>query len=215
LVSDLYVTRFNAAAERAKDGVWRELGAWLQRYVDPGRPALDIGSDRGYFIRNVVAVERWATDVRDVAAAVGPEVRFTQVDGLELLSVLPSGHFGTVFMSNYLEHLQSREEVVDQLRIAHGLLRPGGRVVILQPNVRLVGGRYWDFIDHRVALTDASVVEAAAIAGFQHERTIIRFIPYSTKGRLPKSPLLVRLYLRIPVLWPLFGRQTLYVGLRT
>jgi hypothetical protein len=87
-----------------------------------------------------------------------------------------------------------------------------GRVLILQPNIRLVGGRYWDFIDHRVALTDASLLEAAELAGFERERLIVRFLPYTTKRRLPQSPWLVRWYLRIPIAWRLLAGQSLYVG---
>jgi hypothetical protein len=86
--------------------------------------------------------------------------------------------------------------------------------VILQPNIRLVGAAYWDFIDHRVALTERSLVEAASIAGFQTQRVIVRFLPYTTKGRMPSSGFLVHWYLRIPLAWRLFGKQTLYIGIR-
>ena len=52
-------------------------------------------------------------------------------------------------MSNYLEHLECSRSVIDQLAVVRRVLKPGGRVMILQPNIRLVGARYWDFIDHR------------------------------------------------------------------
>ena len=115
-------------------------------------------------------------------------------------------------MSNYLEHLESSDEVIEQLRVACRLLRPGGRAIVLQPNIRLVGPRYWDFIDHRVALTDRSLLEAAELAGLRTVDLITRFLPYSTKGRLPQSPALVRAYLRLRPAWLVLGRQTLYVG---
>ena len=38
---------------------------------------------------------------------------------------LPTGHFGTVFMSNYLEHLASTDEVIEQLRVARDAARAG------------------------------------------------------------------------------------------
>src|SRR3546814_14501903 len=62
-------------------------------------------------------------------------------DLLHLAGALPTGYFGTVFMSNYLEHLDGPESVVEQLRVVRALLRPDGRVIILQPNIRLVGPR--------------------------------------------------------------------------
>ena len=41
-----------------------------------------------------------------------------------------------------------------------------------------------------------------------------RFLPYTTKGRLPQTSGLVRLYLALPLAWRLLGKQTLYVAER-
>lgn len=211
---DLYETRFDRRAAQAKDAMWREIVRYLDRYIDDAAPVLDLACDRGHFIRSVHSVERWATDIRDVSEALEPGINFVQASGLDLASVLPNGYFGTVFMSNYLEHLPSSDAVIEQLRVAYQLLRPGGRLIILQPNIRLTGPGYWDFIDHKVALTDASLLEAAALANLTTEEVIVRFLPFSTKGRLPTRPALVRLYLRIRPAWLLLGKQTLYVGRR-
>src|SRR5206468_7425285 len=136
---------------------------------------LDLACDRGYFIRHVKAREKWASDIRDMSEHIPPEVRFTRADGLTLLDHLPKSYFDVVFMSNYLEHLASGEAVVDQLQIVAELLKRGGSVMILQPNIRFTGPAYWDFIDHRVALTDRSLVEAAELAGLETTRLIKRF----------------------------------------
>jgi SAM-dependent methyltransferase len=209
---DLYDVRFDAEESAAKDRVWREIVAFLGRWIDSSAPVLDIACDRGHFIRFVDGSERWASDIRDVSTALPEDVRFVQASGLDLTAVVPNGYFGTVFMSNYLEHLESSDAVIDQLRVVRQLLRPNGRIIVLQPNIRLVGPRYWDFIDHKVALTENSLVEAASIAGLQTVRLIVRFLPYTTKGRLPTDPALVRLYLRVPLAWRLLGKQSLYVG---
>jgi hypothetical protein len=210
----VYAQRFVDPDFRAKDRVWVEVGRYLQRYVDRDAPAMDIGCDRGYFTRNVVAAEKWACDVRDVSDSLPAGTHFLRMSGLELPEAVPRHHFGTVFMSNYLEHLRSPDQVIEQLRIAFELLHKGGRVVVLQPNIRLTGPAYWDFIDHRVPITDRSLVEASVAAGFTIERLIVRFLPYTTRGRLPAHPWLVRCYLHCrPARW-LLGGQTLYVGLR-
>lgn len=211
---DVYTQRFPAAEAQAKDAVWREIARWLQRFVPRDARVLDVACDRGYFIRNIAARERWATDLRDVAADVGDGVRFVQSDGLRLLDALPRAGFDVVFTSNYLEHLPSADAVVEQLGVFRDLLAPGGRAIVLQPNITLVGGAYWDFIDHRVALNDRSLVEAAELARLRTERLIRRFLPYTTKGRMPQRPALVRLYLALPPAWLLFGKQTLWIGTR-
>ena len=214
LLPELYEARFDEREVSAKDAVWREIVHHLQRYVDPEAPLLDLACDRGHFVRFVKARERWATDIRDMREALPPDIQFVQASGLDLVGALPADHFGTIFMSNYLEHLESSDAVIDQLRIAAGLLRPGGRVIVLQPNIRLVGPRYWDFIDHRVALTERSLLEAAELAGLGTVDLVTRFLPYSTKGRLPTAPALVRAYLAFPLAWRFMGKQTLFVGER-
>ncbi len=212
LLPELYDARFDEREVSAKDAVWREIVAFLQRFVDPEAPILDLACDRGHFIRWVRGTERWATDIRDMRAALPEDVRFVQASGLDLTTVIPNGYFGTVFMSNYLEHLETSDAVVDQLRVVRQLLRPGGRAIVLQPNIRLVGPRYWDFIDHKVALTERSLLEAAELAQLHTVELVTRFLPYSTKGRLPTDARLVRAYLRFRPAWWLLGRQTLLVA---
>ena len=210
----VYGHRFDDADEAAKRALWEEVTAYLQRFVDPGSVVLDLACDRGHFIRAVRAREKWATDLRDVSTHLGGDVNFVQADGLTLTDSLPNAHFDVVFMSNYLEHLPSGAAVVEQLRVVRELLRPGGRLIVLQPNVRLVGGRYWDFIDHTVALTERSLAEGAELAGLDVERMIVRFLPYTTKSRLPQSRRIVRAYLACRPAWALFGKQTLLIARR-
>lgn len=99
-----------------------------------------------------------------------------------------------------------------QMRQARGILKPGGRMIVLQPNIRLVGSAYWDFLDHKTPLTDSSLAEAAITSGFEIEHLIPRFLPYTTKSRLPQHPALVRAYLRVPLAWRVMGKQTLLVA---
>ncbi len=211
---DVYARRFSDADAQSKMAIWKPIAGYLQRFIDPARPVLDVAADRGYFINHVEASERWASDLRDTTADLGSGIRFVHASGLDLDHHLPAAHFGTIFMSNYLEHLASADEVMAQFRVVERLLRQGGRVIVLQPNIRLVGPRYWDFIDHRVALTERSLTEAAELAGLRTVKAITRFLPYATGGFLPSDPRLVRLYLAFRPAWRLLGKQTLYVGER-
>ena len=212
ILKEVYELRFDEADQERKEAIWRELGRFLQRYVPADGRVVDVACDLGYFIRNIHAVDRWATDIRDVAATLPPDVHFVRASGLELAGVLPVETFDLAFFSNYLEHLASTEAVLQQLRVAFALLKHGGRLLILQPNIRLIGGSYWDFIDHQTALTEKSLAEAATMAGFKTKEVIARFLPYTTKSRIPQHPMLVRAYLAFPLAWLLLGKQTLYLG---
>ena len=212
VLKEVYEQRFDEQDEARKEAIWRELGKFFQRYIGADARVVDIACDLGYFIRNVHAAERWATDIRDVGATLPPDVHFIRASGLDLADVLPNDSFDLAFFSNYLEHLASTEAVLEQLRVAFALLKPGGKVLILQPNIRLIGGSYWDFIDHQTALTEKSLAEAAVMAGFKTTQVIARFLPYTTKSRFPQHPLLVRAYLHLPAAWLFFGKQTLYLG---
>jgi SAM-dependent methyltransferase len=210
----IYAARFSDDDAAEKDHIWVEICRFLQRYVDDSQPVLDVAADRGYFIRHIRATERWATDLRDIRDALDPEIKFVEANGPTMSEKLPHGYFGTVFMSNYLEHLTDPSVVVRQLREALVVTRPGGRVVILQPNIRLVGAAYWDFLDHRTALTEKSLKEAAELAGYETVEVITRFLPFTTKSRIPQARWLVRWYLRLPPARWLLGKQSLYVGMR-
>jgi SAM-dependent methyltransferase len=211
-IERVYERRFSDPDAERKDAIWREIVRYLQRYVGDDAVVLDVACDRGYFIRHVEARERWASDVRDVSEFLPDGIRFVQSDGVGLADHAPASHFDAVFMSNYLEHLESGDRVIEQFRALRPLLKPGGRVIVLQPNIRLVGQAYWDFIDHKVALTEKSLVEAAELAGFRTMTLVTRFLPYTTKSRFPQHPRLVRAYLAFRPGWLLFGGQTLYVG---
>ena len=213
-VERVYDRRFSSAEAARKSVVWQELGRYLQRFVPPAAVVVDVACDRGDFIANVEAAEKWATDVRDVSHHLPDEVHFVQADGLSLDDHLPNAHFDLAFMSNYLEHLPSGDAVILQLEAVSRLLKPGGRLLILQPNIRLTGAAYWDFIDHNVALTERSLVEAAELSGYETEKLITRFLPYTTKSRFPQTRFLVRAYLALRPAWLVLGKQTLYVGRR-
>jgi hypothetical protein len=51
--------------------------------------------------------------------------------------------------------------------------------------------------------------------GFDVVTNIPRFLPYSTKSRLPSGPALVKLYLRVPLAWRVLGAQAFLVATPT
>ena len=85
---------------------------------------------------------------------------------------------------------------------------------MLQPNIRLTKEAYWDFVDHSLPITDKSLTEALRLSGFEIDLMKVRFLPYTTESRLPISPALIRLYLRLPPAQYLLGKQTFVVARR-
>src|SRR5262249_56580786 len=113
----------------------------------------------------------------------------------DVLCGVPVSSVDAVFTSNFLEHLPDKSALLGALRETHRILRPGGRLVILMPNIRYAFKEYWDFLDHYLPLSHVSLSEALEITGFRADHLRSRFLPYTTKSRLAKRPWLLRLYL--------------------
>jgi predicted SAM-dependent methyltransferase len=115
------------------------------------------------------------------------------------------------FMSNFLEHI-GKDEIVDLLKAEHELLHENGELWVLTPNIRYTGGKYWDFFDHITPLTEKSIIEAAEMCGFKTKKCIKKFLPFTTKSRLPQSGWIVKLYLKLmPLSGFFFGEQSFIV----
>jgi len=209
----LYQQRFPDAGLKQKDAIWKVLCAdFFQRYVRTTDTVVDIGAGFCEFINNIAAAKKIAVDVNpDVRRFAAADV---QVINAPCTSIdqLAEGSVDAVFMSNFLEHLLDKAAVLATLRECCRILRPGGRIIVLQPNIRFLPGEYWDFFDHHTPLTDRSLVEGLQLAGLQPLVVHPRFLPYTTKSRLPKAAFLVRWYLRVPLLWRFFGKQALVVA---
>jgi SAM-dependent methyltransferase len=210
----LYEYRFREIDQERRNAVWREISSWV--YDELGRPArvLDPAAGLGEFISQVPAKERWAVDRvaydENDAARAGAKVIVADVMDAEL----PEEHFDAVWVSNFLEHLDSQEAVAEFLEKMHRSIRPGGQIAILGPNFRYCAREYFDCADHTVLLTHIGVAEHLYAAGFDPARVVARFLPYSFRGRLPAHPSFTRMYLRMPGAWRLLGKQFLVIGKR-
>lgn len=211
---EIYAQRFGEhSAQRVV--LWQTLvDAFFQRYIAPDDTVLDLATGYAEFINAVRCGTKIAVDLNPTAREVAdPDVRVITAKCTELPDDL-TGTVDVAWVSNFLEHLGTSSELLATLREIHRVVRPDGRIMVLQPNIRLTGAAYWDFIDHSLPLTDKSLVEALGVAGFEVEEVKVRFLPYTTESRLPISPFLIRLYLRLPPAQLLFGKQTFVVARR-
>jgi SAM-dependent methyltransferase len=117
-----------------------------------------------------------------------------------------------VFTSNFFEHLHTKCDLRDTLMQARRCLRPGGRIIALGPNIRYLPGKYWDFCDHYLALTELSLGEVMAETGFTLEEQIPRFLPFTMSRGRQRPVWMLRLYLKLKFAWRLFGKQFLLVA---
>jgi SAM-dependent methyltransferase len=209
----LYRVRFSPADAAGKDRVWALLCAdFFSRFVDPNDRVLEIAAGYCEFINHIRCGEKWAYDVNpDTAGYAAKDVRVVVGDCRDM-SRLPAAYFDVAFASNFFEHLESKHDMDLVLRQTRERLRPGGRLLVLQPNIRYLGARYWDFYDHTIPLTHLSLREGLLKNGFEIELLIRKFLPYTFKSRFPTAGWMVRLYLRMRFAQWLLGKQTLVVA---
>lgn len=207
----LYGNRFGEdSIERG--ALWQVLcHDFFQQWIPANATVLDIAAGHCEFINNIIARRRIAVDLNpDVLARAAHEVE-AHVLPADKIPVLPDGSVDVVFISNFFEHV-TRDVIRSTLIEVRRVLKPDGQLLVLQPNVRYCARDYWQFFDHITPVDDRALAEAFASTGFDVIKCIPRFLPYTTKGRLPARPSLVRLYLRIPLAWRLLGGQAFMVG---
>ncbi|HEY1337236.1 MAG TPA: methyltransferase domain-containing protein [Bryobacteraceae bacterium] len=209
----IYQIRFSEKELEASRSFWRPIGQYLQRWVARDGCTLDLGAGYCHFLWNIESADKIAVDVNEEALRTfaPPDVRCVTASGADL-SEVRAGSVDTVFASNVYEHFPSREETAASFREVRRVLRPGGRFIVLQPNFAYCQREYFDFFDHRLVFTHRGMAEGIQSAGFEIERVIPRFLPYTSKSRLPKAPWLVSLYLKTPLAWRLLGGQMLIVA---
>ena len=215
-LSRLYRNRFDAKELAEKQILWSALRKGMfQQYVPESGTVLDLGAGNCEFSNAIHARRRVAVDLNpETKHFANPAVEVLQTSSTDL-SALTDGSLDTVFTSNFFEHLASKDVLMETLRESYRVLAPGGRIVVLMPNIRYVGIRYWDYLDHYLPLTHLSLVEGLELAGFSTERVIPRFLPYTVRdSKLPVTAGLVRLYLWFRPIWPVLGGQMLVVARR-
>ena len=212
----LYAARFHDDERESKAQLWRVICKdFFARYVPHDACVLDLGAGYCDFVNNISARRRIAVDLNpDTARFAAPGVEVHQLPLERLSEAVEHGSADLAFASNVFEHLRSPDALLKVLAEVRTALRPGGRIMIMQPNVRLVGGAFWDFFDHTLPLSERGMTEALEVAGFRVVECRARFLPYTTKSRLPQWAFLVRLYLRFRPAQYLLGKQMLVVAER-
>jgi SAM-dependent methyltransferase len=209
----LYRFRFRESEREKKMLIWKALCAhYFQRLVGEGKIIADLACGYGEFINNIKGAKKYGIDLNpDAPKFLNKEVEFcfARADKIEAIA---SDSLDVVFTSNFLEHLKTKEECDAVLAEVRRMLKPGGRFIIMGPNIRYLAAEYWDFYDHYLPLSHLSLEEGLVQAGYEVEAIIARFLPYTTRSALPQHPTLVALYLKLPIVWRILGKQFLVTG---
>lgn len=212
-LSALYNLRFTQTGVSKRQAVWRQLCQhFFSKLVPADATILDVACGYGEFINNIEARKKFAVDLNeDSPSHLNPDVTFFHTQATDL-SMLPRDEIDIAFTSNFLEHFRDKQNLDTFLNELYGVLKSGGKFIILGPNIRYAYREYWDYYDHYLPLSDISLVEALALAGFKADKVIDRFLPFTMNNGVPTADFIIRAYLKMPFAWKWFGKQFLVVA---
>lgn len=207
-LEEIYRRRFKA--NEARGVLWKTLvSAFFQRYIKKNDTVLDVPCGYAEFINNIECKTKYALDINpDARKYVNKDVKFLEASSTNI--PLDDASLDKIFVSNFFEHL-TRSDIESTIKEFYRLLKPGGQVLVLQPNIRFAAKNYWMFFDHITAIDDRALEEIFTILDFRLTERITRFLPFTTQGKLPMNSTLVKLYLKMPLAWKFLGQQSFMV----
>jgi SAM-dependent methyltransferase len=210
----IYEYRFKNVNRNKKNIVWKEVSRFIcKNYFADAQRILDPAGGLCEFINHAPVSEKWTIDLfENIKKYANEDIRV--ILGNNLKVEIPENYFDGVFVSNFLEHLHSQEEVAEFLTRMHSCLAPQGRIVIMGPNFKYVYREYFDFADHTVILSELGVAEHLYGAGFTIKYIYPKFLPLSFRsgGLLPVTRFTANLYLQTKLAWKILGKQFLIVA---
>ena len=211
----VYRHRFNSYEVEQKNKIWEVLcHHFFQKFIPEEAHVLDIGAGYCEFINNIRCKKKIAVDLNnETPSFANSDVSVTNSPSTDL-GFLSDHSIDRVFISNFLEHLKTKQDVIKTFEEIYRILKPGGKVISLHPNIRYLYMYYWDYFDHHLPLTEKSIAEGFVVVGFKVELSIAKFLPFTTKSKIPKHPILVKLYLLFPLIWKIMGKQSLVVAVK-
>jgi SAM-dependent methyltransferase len=211
-LAKVYGNRFDAVREY-RQRVWRVLvEKFFQRFVPNNTVVLDLGCGYGEFINALSAGTKFGMDLNpQTKENLNEDVKFLQQD-CSMRWPVDEASLDLVFTSNFFEHLANKTALGRTLEQVFRCLKPGGRLIAMGPNIKFAGGRYWDFWDHYLPLTETSLSEGLVVRGFEIEECYARFLPYTMVGARQYPLWCITAYLRVPLLWRWKGEQFLVIA---
>ena len=217
-LKELYRNRFSDVEEKKKNSIWICICKYWQRFINnkmSGRICVDVAAGYCDFINNISLpekFEKYAYDANpDVGNYANDNVNVIVDDICNISKYFNDGSVSLFFLSNFLEHIE-KDKIRTLFSDMYNMLSEDGEIWILTPNIKYVGGKYWDFFDHITPITDNSIIELAESIGYNRKKIIKKFLPFTTKSILPQWPWIVSLYLKLmPLSGLFFGEQSFII----
>jgi len=212
-LKDLYYLRFDGSERKVKNELWKALcDNFLQNYIERQATVLDLGAGFCEFINNINCKKKIAVDINPEIKKFAADNVCAIIANCADMKEIADNSIDVVFASELFEHLKNTDELLATLTEIRRALKDKGRIIVLCPNIRYLADKYWDFIDHRLALSHLGLQEALLLYNYKIIKIIPRFLPYTTKSILPKSSIIMKIYLKLPLLWRIFGKQMLIIA---
>ena len=135
-IHTLYKNRFEKQLEK-KNAIWKILCKYFfQKFIDENSIVCDIAAGNCEFINNIKAGQKIAFDLNpDLSLYAHSSVKTIQ-DSFFNMGKHLTCKVDIIFASNVLEHLDSKEAVIDAIHLCRKFLSENGKLIILQPNIK-------------------------------------------------------------------------------
>jgi SAM-dependent methyltransferase len=211
-LSRMYKHIFPEEDLAAKELLWKILiDEVLHKYIKDTSSVLDIGGGQCLFINNIRCRKKYVNDLNPDINIYAHKDVITLQEKADNITSLSDKSIDVVFASNFFEHMKDKNELERVVAEIRRILTENGLLIVIQPNIKYAYKEYWDVIDHYIPISDKSLADLLIINDFKIKTCYPRFLPWSPKTRLSRFTFLLRLYLRIPFFWRLFGKQLFMV----
>ena len=211
-LTQIYEKRFSGH-ENYRNKVWKILNSkFFSKWITSTDHILDLGCGYGEFINHISCEVRYGMDLNPkTQSLLDKKIIFHNQDCSKSWKIDPNS-LDLVFTSNFFEHLPNKEAVDRTVAEIKKSLKPGGYFIAMGPNISVLKGKYWDFWDHHVALSDQSLCELLQIHEMVIEESYPKFLPYNMVRVKERPLILIPFYLRFSFLWKIFGKQFLIIA---
>lgn len=210
-LSELYSNRFKNTFDK-RERVWKLLNEnFFQKFINENGTTLEIAAGYGHFINNIKSKNKIAIDLNiDTKKYIQNDVLFIKTSSSEIKEI-QNNSIDSIFISNFFEHI-TKDEILKTVSEIKRILKVGGNLIILQPNIRYLANDYWMYFDHITPIDDRAVVEVLELNSFKILKNYPKFLPYTMQGKLPTPNLFIKIYLICKPLWYIFGKQALVIA---